>query len=103
MKTVVEKSTGRARYLVEDFVELILSSNHIVVDGIKIYDLDVNSSEVFQDINPPADWESGKYLFKDNEWSQQPDWIDKGNFENMTKAEIDTLISKEPVVEEQPA
>ena len=73
MKTIVETSTNISKYLLEDSVSVVMSTDQIIVGDppqFIIADMDNNNSTLYSDItNHPDDWTGCKYTFNGTTWA----------------------------------
>lgn len=78
MKTIIENATNQSKYIFEDNVELILAETRITTPSFIIGDLNSNNSTIIENITPPNDWKGCKYLFVNNTWELNPNYIEVG-------------------------
>jgi hypothetical protein len=80
MKTIVETSTNISKYLFEDSVSVVMSTDQIIVGDppqFIIDDMNNNNSTLYTDITDhPDDWTGCKYTFNGTTWISELDSAD---------------------------
>ena len=79
MQTIVDKRNKLSLFLEDDETLILPMQDHIkIVPSNKIEnvigDLNFFLVNVYENITPPNDWASGKYFYKNNEWTLNPNW-----------------------------
>ena len=76
MKTIIENESKLSKYIFEDDEEIILEENLIKTSEMFICDLNSNNSTVVSSVTPPEDWAGNKYMYENDTWTLNSDWID---------------------------
>lgn len=74
MKTLIEKSTRLSKFIIEDSIHVDIQENHVLIPDLKICDMNLNNSELIEDVTPPEDWEGNKYCCIDGEFILAEDY-----------------------------
>ena len=89
MKTIIENATDLSHSIYEDSLQVVIGENSTTLtiftgddseDNIETNTIidEIDSSNYFlvEDVTPPEDWKSNKYLYADSEWLLNPDWVE---------------------------
>lgn len=79
MKTIVRNFNRLSLYLLKDDVLVHASNTNITVGNpvqFIIGDLNDSNSTIYTVSDVPTDWIGEKYLYKNNEWSLNPDYAE---------------------------
>jgi hypothetical protein len=76
MKTIIRNETNVSLYIFVDDVVDIAADKTTVGNPVIEYILDCNTSNatVYENVTPPEDWKSWKYLFDGTTWTLNPDY-----------------------------
>lgn len=78
MKTLTKQN--RSLYLFNDSESILINDNNIIVgEPPKFIISDCNSTNTVLHesvVTPPEDWTGCKYMYENNEWSLNPDWVE---------------------------
>jgi len=79
MKTIVRKDNNVSIWLFDDDVGIAIGetqtdvSNNIIST---ISDCNTSNALLYENITPPTDWFYHKYIYTNNTWSDNPNFID---------------------------
>jgi hypothetical protein len=76
MKTLIENATKESKYVWADDVVITLVDNMIFTPDFNIGDLNINNATLVLNVTPPEDWYGCKYLYENDAWTANPNWID---------------------------
>ena len=82
MRTIVDKETSVSLWMFEDATQVFIGDDVTVVGPLskpELYIDDLNSSNaVLVDgvPNTKSAWVGGKFIYRDGEWSDNPDYVD---------------------------
>ena len=79
MKTIIENSTNQSKYIFEDNIAITQDLYKTTTPDFIIGDLNFDNSTLVENVTPPTDWVGCKYLFVNNEWVLNPDYIEVTN------------------------
>jgi hypothetical protein len=79
MKTIIENSINQSKYIFEDNVEITQDLYKTITPAFIIGDLNSSNSTLIENVTPPTDWVGCKYLFVNNTWELNPDYIEVTN------------------------
>lgn len=83
MEILVKKGTGEVCYITDDKIKWVgpnSENEHIKgcfkIKNTRIGDLSLDTCEIYKDINNvPSDFIGGKYLYINNEFQLNPNWV----------------------------
>ena len=79
MKTIVQKSTGLSKYLLDDDI-VVEAKPDIIVIGYPqqffIADLNKYTTIIYEGVTAPSDWIGDKYTFDGTDWTLNPNWVE---------------------------
>jgi len=89
MKTIVETSSKLSKFLLEDNVEIVSTTEKITVGNPEAsnpaFIVGCHSSQdttIYENVsNAPSDWIGNKYKFDGTTWSANPDYVDPEEIE----------------------
>lgn len=88
MKTIIENATDLSQSIYEDSTQVVIDENgtkvsvfrdnmgDIVETNTFIDEIDSSNYFLVEDVTPPEDWASNKYMYAETEWVLNPDWIE---------------------------
>lgn len=76
MKTIIENGTNISKYIFEDNIEITQDLYKTITPDFIIGDLNFDNSTIHKNVTPPTDWVGCKYLFVNNTWELNPDYIE---------------------------
>lgn len=77
MKTLVEKNTNVSIHLWHDTYAVTMDENgYVVNENEQMQDFNSNTADIVLAPEVPDDWMGGRYMFVNNEWHANPNWID---------------------------
>jgi len=79
MKTIVRKDNGISIWLFNDDVNIVIgpTKTQITNNFIRtIEDCDTSNSLMYENVTPPSDWFYHKYIYSNNTWSDNPNFVD---------------------------
>lgn len=78
-KTLITIDTNVSKYIFNDEDEVVLFENKITTPSFEIADMNSHNSTLIENVTPPSDWVGCKYLFGNNTWELNPDYIEVTN------------------------
>jgi hypothetical protein len=92
MKTIIENATDLSHYIYEDSLQVVIGEKTLTIFTENIGDIvetntiidkiDPSNYFLVEDVTPPEDWASNKYMYADSEWALNPDWVEPEDTEN---------------------
>jgi hypothetical protein len=76
MKTLIENATKESKYIWADDVVITMTDSITFTPEYNIGDLNINNAMLVQNVTPPTDWVGGKYLYENDTWTANPNWIE---------------------------
>jgi hypothetical protein len=85
MKTIIENESKISKYLLTDESTILQLPNQISVvvknglnveDVFTIADMNENNSTVFSNISAPENWTGNKYIYDNNQFILNPNWVE---------------------------
>lgn len=64
MKTLIEVTTKESKYIWADDVDVVMSDANVVTSDLVIGDLNSTNSTLVENVDVPADWAPGKYIYE---------------------------------------
>lgn len=86
MKTIVDKDTAVSAWLFDDSTQVFIGDDVTVVGPLskpELYIDDLNSSNsiLIEGVaNTKSAWVGGKFIYRDGEWSDNPDYVEPQEF-----------------------
>ena len=77
-KTLILTSTGESKYIFDNEDNVVLFENKITTPNFEIADMSSQNSTIIENVTPPLDWVGNKYLFVNNTWELNPNYIEVG-------------------------
>ena len=75
-KTIIQNGTKQSSYIFDDDVAIQLTDSTIITPNFIIGDLNSGNATLVTDVTPPEDWFGNKYLYDNETWTQDPNWVD---------------------------
>lgn len=84
MKTLIEVATKESKYIWADDVDVVMSNANVVTSDLVIGDLNSTNSTLVENVDVPADWAPGKYIY-DNGFAYSQKYQDKVTADDLEK------------------
>jgi len=92
MKIIIENATNLVKYQFNDTDEVTMEAGRIITPEFIIGDLNSSNASIIENIIEKNDFIGDKYTYENNDWVNNPDWIDPIQIEiNNLQAQIDAL------------
>ena len=92
MKIIIENATNLVKYQFNDTDEVTMEAGRIITPEFIIGDLNSSNASIIENIIEKNDFIGDKYTYENNDWVNNPDWIDTIQIEiNNLQAQIDAL------------
>ena len=75
-KTIVQNATKQSSYIFADDVTITFENGTITTPNFIIGDLNDSNATLVENVTAPADWFGNKYLFENNTFTVDPNWVD---------------------------
>tara|TARA_R110000764_G_scaffold2894_2_gene12206 strand:+ start:554 stop:817 length:264 start_codon:yes stop_codon:yes gene_type:complete len=86
MKTITRNDNKVSKYLLEDGVQVNITTEDITIgdpENVIIVDLNSSNATLHTDVtNAPDDYVGNKYIYEDTAWSVNPDYRTLEDFES---------------------
>lgn len=76
MQTITFTSSKISVYQFADSVKITVTATEITTPEFIIGDMNSSNATLHKSVTPPADWQSWRYTFDGNSWTQVVGWTD---------------------------